>query len=205
MSALLGKSDAEILDLGRKLREGYKMKRVLRYKTTRDHTTHSESNAEHVFALIYLAHYFLRVEPTIDGLNPEKLFSILLFHDFAEIKHGDINTYEKTTADELREKEAAHEVFASLPEPLNAVGRAHWLEYEEQASPEARFAYVLDKSEPVFELFDPVNERSMKRLMITYDMHVSKKFPILTDYPVLRRFVEVLSADMRARGIFADA
>jgi 5'-deoxynucleotidase YfbR-like HD superfamily hydrolase len=178
------------------------MKRVLRYNTKRDFTAHSESNAEHVFALIYLAHYFLEVEPIGASLNKEKLYSMLLFHDFGEIKHGDVNTYDKTEADEEREKVAAIEVFASLPLELQEIGYAYWQEYEAQSSPEARFAKALDRSEPLFELLDKVNERTLTTLKITYDMNVGNKFPIVKDYPVLERFVKVISRDMLNRGVF---
>src|SRR5579864_7364219 len=100
MKSLLEYTDEEILAEAHKLRVGYAMKRVLRYKTTRDFSVHSESNAEHVFALIYLAQYFSLVEPSATSLDKEKLYSILLFHDFGEIKHGDVNTYDKTASDE---------------------------------------------------------------------------------------------------------
>lgn len=205
MKDILKLSDEEILDAARQLREGYKMKRILRYKTRRDFTVHSESDAEHVFALIYLAHYFVRAEPAATSLDAEKLYSLLLFHDFPEIKYGDINTYEKTASDEEREKDAAQEVFASLPEQLQKVGYDCWREYEEQKSPEAHFAYALDKVEPLFELFDPVNQGSLKNLKITYAMHVANKFPVVQNYPVMKRFVEVLSKDMRDRGVFWEA
>jgi putative hydrolase of HD superfamily len=195
-------SDEEILKIAHQLRVGYKMKRVLRYNTKRDFTVHSESNAEHVFALIYLAHYFLEVEPVARSFDKEKLYSMLLFHDFAEIRHGDVNTYEKTKEDEQREHEAAKEVFDSLPEQLRNAGYGYWQEYEEQKSLEAHFAKALDRSEPLFELLDEVNQRSLRDLKITYEMNVGNKFPVVKDYPVLERFVEVISKDMLARGVF---
>ena len=199
---ILKKSDAEILAIAKQIRVGYEFKRILRYRTTRDLTVHSESDAEHVFALIYLAQYFLRVEPAAASLNHEKVFTILLFHDFPEIKYGDIPSYEKTTADEERESAAAKEVFASLPEPLGKIGYSAWLEYEEQKTPEAKFAYALDKIEPLFELFDPISEHSLLTLKVTYELHISNKFPPVKNYPVMKRFTEVVTNDMLARDVF---
>jgi len=48
-----------------------------RYATKRDFDTHSESVAEHVFALFFLAQYFLPLEDTRHVLNVEKLYKIL--------------------------------------------------------------------------------------------------------------------------------
>ena len=195
-------SDQEVLAVAHQLREGYKLKRVLRYNTKRDFSVHNESDAEHVFALIYLAHYFLQVEPLGSSLHAEKVYSILMFHDFGEIKYGDIVSYRKTENDKEREQEAATEVFSSLPEELSTLGYNYWQEYEDQTSAEARFAFALDKIEPLFELLDPVNERSMKDLHITYDLNLSNKLKPTEEFPVMRRFVEVISKDMKDRGVF---
>lgn len=178
------------------------MKRVIRYHAKRDMSFHNESVAEHVFALIFLAHYFLHVEPKAADLNYEKVYSTLLFHDFGEIKYGDVSTYSKTKEHEEREREAAKEIFAALPEPLNTLGRECWNEYEAHESPEAKFCTVLDKIEPLFELLDPINERSIKDLKITFDMHVGNKYKAAKEYPVMMRFVEAISNDMKSRGIF---
>jgi 5'-deoxynucleotidase YfbR-like HD superfamily hydrolase len=202
MKNILDCSDEEILAEAHKLRVGYGMKRVIRYVATRDPNVHAESDAEHVFALIYLAQYFLHTEPSVAGLDKEKLNSIFLFHDFGEIKYGDINTYDKTDDDRARELEAAQEVLASLPEAIQQIARDSWQEYEERKTPEAKFVHALDKIEPMFELLDPVNERSVKRLKITYEMHVGNKFPLVQNYPVMKRFVEVISKDMQQRGVF---
>ncbi|HEY5383125.1 MAG TPA: HD domain-containing protein [Candidatus Paceibacterota bacterium] len=199
---ILKTSDKEVLEVAYKLCVGYKMKRIMRYRTKRDATVHNESDAEHVFALIYLAHYFLGVEPTGLPLSAEKIYSLLMFHDFGEIKYGDVVTYDKTTDDKERELGAAKEVFDSLPEEISTKGYAYWQEYEGQASPEARFCFALDKIEPLFELLDPVNERSMKDLKITYEKNLSNKLKPTEEFPAMRRFVDVISKDMKNRSIF---
>lgn len=185
-----------------KLREGYKMKRIIRYNSPRDVSFHNESNAEHTFALIYLAQYFLRMEPGAAMLDKERVYSILLFHDFGEIKHGDVVTYQKTEKDKELERAAGKEVFAALPKTLEEVGYAYWHEYEHQTSPEARFAYALDKIEPMFELLDEVNQHSIRRLKISMDMHVSNKYKATEGYPLMRRFLEAVTKDMESRDIF---
>jgi len=200
--SLLTKSDAEILAIAHQLRVAYGMKRTLRYNSTRDFTVHSESVAEHVFALIFLATYFLPLEEVGHTLNKAKLYEILLYHDFGEIIHGDVLTYHKTDTDREREAADAKKVFASLPTSLQKIGHERWHEYEAQSSPEAQFAYALDKVEPVFELLDPVNERSVKRFKITYLRHLGHKLKAAENYPVMKRFTNVISNDMKERGVF---
>lgn len=202
MKDILTCTDEEVLAEAQRLREGYKMKRIIRYQSPRDVSFHNESNAEHTFALIYLAQYFSRVEPAAAQLDKEKLYSILLFHDFGEIKHGDVVTYQKTKDHEEQERAAAKEVFASLPEAIRELGYDYWYDYEYKTSPEAKFAYALDKIEPMFELLDEINEKSMRRLKITVDMHLSNKYIKTEGYPVMRRFLEVITKDMEARDIF---
>ncbi|MGC9602402.1 MAG: HD domain-containing protein [Minisyncoccia bacterium] len=200
--SILEKSDAEILAIAHQLRVAYKMKRTLRYGTTRDFAVHSESVAEHVFALIFLATYFLPLEEVGTSLDKVKIYEILLYHDFGEIIHGDVLTYHKTETDREREAADAKKVFASLPASLQKVGYERWCAYEEQTCPEARFAYALDKVEPVFELLDPINELSVKRFKITYLRHLGHKLEAAEAYPVMKRFANVISNDMRERGVF---
>lgn len=202
MKSILELPDEEILKEIRRLTSAYKLKRIVRYAGERDPHSHSESVAEHIFALIYLAHYFLQHEPIGPSLNADIVYDTLLFHDFPEIKHGDVVTYRKTPEDEERERQAAKEVFAGLPASLGPIAMEKWKEYEDHTTPEAKFAYALDKLEPIFELFDPVNERSLKRLKITQEVHNANKFKACKDYPVMLRFLKVMTDDMIKRDVF---
>jgi 5'-deoxynucleotidase YfbR-like HD superfamily hydrolase len=194
--------DEDILEEAHMLRYAYQMKRTLRYNSTRDFSVHSESVAEHVFGLIFLSEYFLLHEKVGSSLDKAKLYQILLYHDFSEIKHGDVVTYHKTQADVDREREDAKEVFASLPSSLQKIGYDSWYAYEHHVGPEAHFAYAIDKIEPLFELLDPVNERSVKDLKITYSMNLTNKLKATAEYPVMKRFTEVVSKDMLDRNVF---
>ena len=202
MKNILDLSDAEVLKEAHQLSVAYGLKHTIRYASHRELDVHSESVAEHVFALIFLAQYFLQHEAVGSTLDSGKLCQILLFHDFGEIKYGDAVTYYKTKEHEEREKEAAKEIFASLPESLKQLGLSRWQEYAEHATPESHFAHALDKIEPMFELLDSVNERTIKHLKITVEMHLSNKIKAVKDYPVMRRFVDVITNDMNARGVF---
>lgn len=201
-SKILSLSDVEIMQIARQLRSGYQLKRTLRYATMRDFAQHSESVGEHVFALLLLTEYFLPLEDPTGVLSYEKICRQILYHDFPEIKHGDVPYHLKTQALEDREREAAQEVFDSLPSKMAAIGYTCWAEYEARNTGEARFVYALDKIEPLFELMDSVNEKSMKRLTFTYTDHIVRKRKATDTFPVMRRFVEVVSNDMLARSVF---
>src|ERR1700761_6535087 len=143
-ASTVSQSDEEIMKIVRKLRVGYKLKRTLRYGTTRDFNVHLESVAEHIFSLFFLMEYFLPLEDPAHTLNVERIYRMLLFHDFGEIIHGDIPYHQKTPAHEVREREDARVVFASLPPLMGQAAYVSWQEYELRISPEARFANALD-------------------------------------------------------------
>ena len=197
-------SDDFIMDEVRALRVGYGLKKTLRYYTKRDFSVHSESVAEHVFALHYLSLYFIPLEDPHSRLDTKKIHQIITFHDFGEILHGDVPYHLKTKEHEKQEAEDAKILFASLPSSLQRVARESWHEYKERKTPEAKFVYALDKVEPLFELFHPVNELSLKRLKHSYDSHYHKKFIATANFPAMRRFTDVISKDMLARKIFWD-
>ena len=201
-SAILNWTDAQVLEEGRRIRYAYQLKRNLRYHTKRDLSVHSESVAEHVFALIFLLEYFLPLEDPAGVLDYRTIVQILLYHDFPEIPHGDVPYVFKTSADKERERVAAKEVYQQLPATSQEIAKESWEAYERRESLEAQFAYALDKIEPLFELFDPVNEMTPMRLHQTYESHIGKKLEATIKYPYMRRFVEVLSEDMRRRGVF---
>lgn len=199
---ILKYTDEQILEVVRQLRIAYQLKRTLRYSTTRDLDTHNESVAEHVFALFFLAEYFLPLEDPEKKIDIEKLHHIILFHDFGEIPHGDVPYHLKTSTDKDQEHEDALSVFAELPSPLNELARDNWYAYKAQECLEARFARALDKIEPVFELFDPINEQTIKRLKFTYHNHFEYKRKAAEGFPVITTFLEAVTRDMLARNVF---
>lgn len=195
-------SDEEVLEVVRNIRIGYRLKHTLRYNTHRDHERHSESVAEHVFALCLLAEFFLPLEDPGGLLDTRKIYQMLVFHDFGEIVEGDIPYHLKKKEDEVRERVSAQLVFESLPGHLSGVAHDAWKAYEERTTSEGAFVYALDKVEPAFELFDPVSERSMKRLQFSWDDHIHRKRRATEKFPVMRRFVEAISTDMLQRSVF---
>jgi 5'-deoxynucleotidase YfbR-like HD superfamily hydrolase len=197
-----------LLNLARQIRYGYHLKRTTRYATKRDRKSHSESVAEHIFALHYLNYFFLPLEDPKRTLDQFRIHRMIMFHDFGEIPSGltngqDVPYHIKTAAHEEQERSDAQHVFSVLPPSLSDEARLGWSEYELRESREARYVYALDKLEPQFELFDPIAEKSLPRLNFTYEHHIGKKYAAMgEDFPVMRRFVEVMSEDMLNRDVF---
>jgi 5'-deoxynucleotidase YfbR-like HD superfamily hydrolase len=199
---ILALRDEQILEMARQLRIPYQLKRTMRYGTERDQTVHNESVGEHEFAFFYLLQFFLPLEDPSGRLNLSRIIRLIVYHDFGEIPNGDKPYHLKTKEDEEREKADAVKVFASLPPLLQHIGLKSWQEYEERKTPEAKFVYALDKVEPMFELMDPIAEKSLKRMEFSYEDHIGKKMRATEGFPVMRRFVEVVSADMLRRDVF---
>ena len=124
-----------------------KLKSILR-RSLLLHSHRRENSAEHswhlaVMALVLAEH----ANEPIDQLHTLKL---VLVHDIVEIDAGDTYAYDAAghAGKNERERTAAQRIFGLLPleqaeELINL-----WEEYEEQKTPEARFALALDRLMP---------------------------------------------------------
>lgn len=108
-----------------------------------------ENDAEHAWHLavmtILLAGY---ANEPIDVL---KTVTMLLIHDIVEIDAGDTYAYDeeaKKTQSE-REERAAERIFGLLPEEDGRALYDLWREFEDQKTPEARFARTMDNLQPM--------------------------------------------------------
>ena len=70
-----------------------------------------------------------------------------LIHDIVEIDAGDTFIYDDAAklGQSEREERAAERLFGMLPEDQAAELLALWREFEENATPEARFARAIDR------------------------------------------------------------
>ena len=76
---------------------------------------------------------------------------MVLVHDIVEIDAGDTYCYDNagnaTKAD--REQRAAERLFGLLPKEQEDEFRSLWEEFEERQTPEAKFAAVMDRIQPL--------------------------------------------------------
>ncbi|MBQ8787201.1 MAG: HD domain-containing protein [Oscillospiraceae bacterium] len=108
-----------------------------------------ENDAEHSFSLALFT--AILAEYSNEPIDVFKTMKMVLVHDIVEIDAGDTYCYDgegaKTKAD--RENRAADRIFGLLPKEQEAEFRGLWEEFEERKTPEARFAAVMDRIQPL--------------------------------------------------------
>ncbi len=125
-----------------------KLKGVIRRSRLVD-ASRLENVAEHSWHLAMMVMTLApHADPEVDVVHAMKL---LLVHDIVEIDAGDTFAYDvKGHEDKAqREADAADRIFGLLPSGQDAELRALWDEYEQRATPTARFAYACDRLQPM--------------------------------------------------------
>lgn len=126
-----------------------KLKNIFRQSYLVD-GSRKENDSEHSWHLAVMA--FLLSEHFEGGaVNVMKVMKMVLIHDLVEVYAGDTYCYdEKGYEDKCeREKAAADKLFAMLPSDQEKEFMELWREFEDAESPEARFASVLDRLQPL--------------------------------------------------------
>ena len=108
-----------------------------------------ENDAEHAWHLAIMT--LLLAEHAREPIDVLKMVKMLLIHNIVEIDAGDTYAYDEeakqTQAD--RELLAAKRIFGLLPADQGEDLMALWREFEEQKTPEARFARTMDNLQPM--------------------------------------------------------
>ncbi len=125
-----------------------KMKNVFR-RTLLIDGSRRENDAEHswhfaVFALI-LSEY------SSETVDVSRVIKIALCHDLVEVYAGDTFAYDSEGHKDKRERElnAADKLFSLLPDDCRDEIRSLWDEFEAKETPEAQFANVCDRIQPL--------------------------------------------------------
>lgn len=126
-----------------------KIKQVFRQSLLSDYSR-TENDAEHSWHLALMA-IVLAEHANEPGLDLLRVLKMVIIHDLVEIDAGDTYIYDlegnKTKFE--KEKIAADRIFKLLPADQAQDFRQLWEEFELKKSPEAKFAVVLDRLEPV--------------------------------------------------------
>jgi len=137
-----------LVDQLRFLVEVDQLKGVLRRSLIAD-GSRAENTAEHSWHLALSA--LVLAEHADEPVDLTRVVSMLLVHDLVEVDAGDTYVYDtaaqRTKA--AREHAAAERIFGLLPPDQAVRLRAIWEEFEARESAEARFAYALDRLQPV--------------------------------------------------------
>ncbi len=108
-----------------------------------------ENDAEHAWHMAVMT--ILLSEYANDTIDVLKTISMILMHDVVEIDAGDTYAYDEEGKKTQRQRElaAAERIYRLLPKDQAARLRALWDEFEEGATPEARFARTMDNLQPL--------------------------------------------------------
>jgi putative hydrolase of HD superfamily len=130
--------------------EADKLKNILRRTTLTDGSRH-ENTAEHSWHLALTA--MVLEEYAASPVNLAKVLRMLIVHDLVEIDAGDTFAYDAAgnATKEERERRAADRIFSLLPTGLREDLRSLWEEFDEAATPEARFANAVDRIQPFLQ------------------------------------------------------
>ena len=142
------------------IKEIDKEKMIKRQSYLTDCETH-ENDAEHAWHMAIMT--LLLKEYANEEIDVLKTVTMLLIHDLVEVYAGDTYAYDeegkKTQAE--REAKAADKLYGLLPEDQGDYLKSIWLEFEEQKTPEAKFARTMDCFQPLM-LNDATNGRAWK-------------------------------------------
>lgn len=178
-----------------------KVKGILRQSKLFD-GSRFENDAEHSWTICVMAN--LLREYSNFAVDIERVTLMLLLHDVVEIDAGDTFLYakERETAPD-REAVAAERIFGQLPEDQAARCLEIWREFEARKTPEAKYAAVFDRFEPVLQNYH--NEGyTWKKFGITKSQVLEKNRHIAEGSEFIWDFFTQLIDDCVARGYLED-
>ncbi len=142
-----------------------------------------ENAAEHSWQLALWA---LVMEPLAgDDVNVDRVIRMLLLHDLVEIIVGDhpIHLATDWQAVERAERAAAAELFGLLPDDQSQEFLSLWQEFEADSSADARFAKILDRCQPMFQVLCAPEPRSDHLDVVRDNLSGGRAAYLETDFP----------------------
>ena len=109
----------------------------------------NENDAEHAWHMAIMA--YLLKEYSNEPIDISKVMIMCLIHDIVEIDAGDTYAYDSAGLATQKEREdaAKERIFSLLPEDQKVELTALFDEFEENATPEAKFAHSMDNLQPL--------------------------------------------------------
>lgn len=129
--------------------EADKVKNIMRQTYLAD-GKRKENDAEHSWHLALMAVLLKEYAP--EEVDLSKVIPMVLIHDLVEIDAGDTYAYDAVggATQHTREEAAAQRIYGLLPEDQGKWLYDLWEEFEAYETPEAKYAHMLDKSQPLF-------------------------------------------------------
>jgi 5'-deoxynucleotidase YfbR-like HD superfamily hydrolase len=204
-------TDEYILSEIEKLLYPYGLNRVIRYNLARTEEFQTQSVAEHVANMIFLAHYFRDFEDPRHELDFEKVIKLIMMHDMGEIETGDIIAVAKNQNHEILERKAITLVKEKSPKFIADEIETLYEEFENPKTQEGKYANPIDKFEGQIywmekkgvEMVIHAHKSAGLETKIVHPIHMKKVFTMLDTYnfPIIKRFLEVIEKKKYSYGI----
>ncbi|WP_026496686.1 HD domain-containing protein [Butyrivibrio sp. WCD3002] len=109
----------------------------------------NENDAEHAWHMAIMA--YLLKEYSNKDIDISRVMIMCLIHDIVEIDAGDTYAYDKEGLATQKEREdaAKKRIFSILPEDQKKELTALFDEFEENVTPESKFAHAMDNLQPL--------------------------------------------------------
>lgn len=204
-------TDEYVLSEIQKLKYTYGLNSVIRYNLARDEVYQTQSVAEHVCNMLFLAHYFRPLEDPESQMNFEKVIRLIMMHDMGEIETGDVITVVKDSGHDELEKQAIATVRHKSPDFVRNQIEELYGEMERPQTMEGRFAKAMDKLEGQIFWIEPegvemvvhIDRIAGLDISVVYPIMMNKIYALLDEYnmPYVRRFMEVIDQERMKTGL----
>lgn len=158
-----------------------------------------ENDAEHSWHLALFALVLAEYAPPETDVN--RAIRMAVVHDLVEVYAGDTFCYDKAAAADKKKREeaAARRLFGSLPAGQGSELAALWREFDEESTPDARYAAACDRLQPFL-----LNYKTKGHTWNLTEVHAADVYerlrPVCEGMPALWDVVEFVVKDSVARG-----
>ncbi len=174
--------------------------KYIQRKTKLFNSDRHENDAEHSWHLAMMA--IVLSDYSNLKIDLLKVIKMVLIHDIVEIDAGDTFLFDKTKSHDNteEEKKCAERVFGILPNKQANEFLALWMEFEEGATSEAKFAKSLDNLEPILQNASN-NGGTWKEFEVDYKTVYDKKKIIKEGSSTLWNLTKSILEDSVEKGI----
>ena len=135
------------------------------------------------------------------SIDSSKLLKMALTHDLCESLAGDITPFCGVSENDkhAREERAMAQIRATVGDPLGGELYHYWLEYEQQATPEAHYCKDIDKFEMVVQAYEYEKRHLCEKPAEVdpyQDLVARQDLPSVVQQP-LRRFFQTTNTCMK--------
>lgn len=186
------------------LKQADKLKTVERANTLLDQSR-PENSAEHSWHLALWA--FVTAPLAGPDVSVNRVIRMLLLHDLVEIIVGDHPIHLKTDWQAVAEAEsaAARDLFGLLPQDQSGEFLALWTEFEADQSPDARFAKLLDRCQPLFQVLCASQPREDHVDVVRANLDGGRAAYLAEAFPMAHRHaLDLLSGKKPTANAFTD-